>query len=106
MGPERDDRQIGDNIFKCVFVNKNHCILIQFSLVYLFCKHLIDNKDWLSVGVVRQQSLTWANVYQDWISIRRPYMALLGHKVVCPFECVVCQDRLCLPPGTAFADMD
>ena len=41
--PAQNGCQFADNIFKCIYVNENFCILLQISLMFL-PKGLINNK--------------------------------------------------------------
>ena len=36
LRPEQDGQYFADDIFICIFLNENHCILIQISLEFVF----------------------------------------------------------------------
>ena len=49
LRPEQNGWHFADNIFKCIFLNENHSILIKFHLSLL-------------QRIQKQQSITWTNV--------------------------------------------
>ena len=71
LRPGQHGRHFADDIFTCIFINENFCILIKFSLKYVR-KDPIDNNPALV------QIMAWRRHYlnQWWLIYRRIYASL------------------------------